>query len=721
MKVTASLKRVIYQNEKNWGIYIFSIKDSFKDIKVTGVINKPVKGVNFSLDLESISNNEYGDQYKINSIILETDLNDPAQILAVLSSGLIPGVREKMALTLLKEFREDIGDIIKDHPMELTRIKGITKKKALLIQEAWINIEVNSHYLSILIAKGFTKNRAQFICENHDQPFIESALLNPYEFTKVKGIGFRLIDELAVANFKIERDCIHRIRSGIKCALKESQTNGSFYINVIDLTNRTTELFKGDFSFDDIFIKIKQMAKEDNLLHHCKVDGEVYLCFPKDRELEIKLAQEIERLKEEIEIDYSKANEAMAQAIDDIGYPLDEIQKIAILKSLGNRISIITGGPGRGKTTVARTLIETLENLEGNKVTYLNALSAKAAKKIGESCQRDSSTLHSLLRIGGDESAEINLGTIHGDLFIIDESSMVGSSLFYTYLSVIPSTARVVILGDPDQLQSIDCGNVLRDLISSGKIPVTTLEKIYRVKNGSENIIISSDKVIQGEIPTIEDFDQSIVSQSVGFLKTDDVKNICDIFLSYERRRIDSQILSPYKKGELGTENINKIIQARYFSHLGDDCFMSKKHKDKRFYIGDRVIQTQNTRYSDIYLCNGSIGVVIDYLYKKDGTIKGIIVEFDDIIVEIISPTHIELAYATTVHKAQGNEYSCVLMAVSKAHYHLMSRELLYTGMTRAKEKLILFGDKRALSLYCIKENQKRISFLKEEILKLVS
>lgn len=735
IEIVGIVEEIIFKNEENG--YTIAILESEGDI-ITIVGNMPLidKGENISIEGDFILHKTYGEQFKVESYKLVVPTTE-IEVVKYLSSGIISGVGEKLAHRIVDYFGNETMNTIQSTPERLKEVEGIGKKKLETIMKSFKeNMEVKD-VIMYLQKFGINPNMGIRIYKRYGNESIGKINENPYRIAEdIYGIGFGMADKIA-NNMGIPLESGYRIQSGIKYILVENSKEGHTCLPKENLLKKTEELLK------------VEGEKIENILRELIFNGEVYLenikeekyvYIAKNYEAETYVGQKIIMLaktpKKEIEKDIAKEIANIEKKTEIV---LAENQRNAVLKAVEEGLLVITGGPGTGKTTTIRTIIEIFE--ENELEVILAAPTGRAAKKMSESTGREAKTIHRLLEYTfGDDHLGMFFGKddgapIEGDVVIIDEVSMVDIILMENLLKAITKDTRLILVGDIDQLPSVGPGNVLKDIIESEVISVVKLDEIFRQAKESM-IIVNAHKINKSEKPILNKKDkdffmirkqvqEDIVSTIIELTKTRLPK-----YNNYDPFK-DIQILSPSKKGIIGVDNLN--IQLQKALNPPKSYKKERALGENIYRMGDKIMQIKNNynliweKYSDEGLFlekgegifNGDIGY-IENINLEDNEIK---VVFDDnkkVLYDFKQLEELKLAYATTIHKSQGSEFPVVIMPMSWGPPMLLTKNLLYTGITRAKKLVVLVGEERYLE-YMINNDKitERYSGLSERLSKI--
>ncbi len=730
MELEGEVKEIIYKNELNsYCIAVFEIANVKTDndnnhkledeITIVGYLPFINIGDTLKLVGKIVEHQEYGEQFKVDTFekMMPKTLDALERYLA---NGSIKGIGPATAKKIIDTFGEDTVNIFKFEPTKLAQIKGITKDRAIEISESFVESWEVWQIVGFLDKFGIGPQSAETIYKKLGINAIDEIQANPYILVDlVNKVNFNQIDKMAL-DIGMEYNNEKRIRSGIKHALILSTYNGHcavIYENLLKFVNellgvRTEEI-------EDVLINMK--VKKDLAIEERDGEEWVYLYpyYQAEKDIAEKLVQldkyknikKIDRFQKELKLFEEKSN-----------IELSEKQKEAIEQINEHNVCIITGGPGTGKTTIIKTIIDLYKHNEMKPV--LCAPTGRAAKRMTETTGAEAKTLHRLLEIGSFVSNEtqnvntsLSVAPIDADIIIVDEMSMVDLFLMNYLCKAIYDGTKLVLVGDTDQLPSVGPGNVLKDIIESEVITTITLNKIFR-QAAQSKIIMNSHRVNEGEHfiqkeeiekneeKYLEDFfyidesDKTKILYQVLSLSGERLKNYGDYdFLK------NIQIITPTKKGELGTKELNKLLQQTVNPEA--EAKKERKFGDSIFREGDRIMQIRNNyeiyweKHEPIFetgsgIFNGEFGTI----QKIDEQEKNMQIKFDDEKVawyEFNELEQIEHAYAITVHKAQGSEFDVVIMVIAPSAPMLLTRNLLYTGMTRAKKLLIMIGNKNVL------------------------
>lgn len=631
----------------------------------------------------------------------------------------IPGVGEGTAKKLIDAFGADhVIRIIESKPEQLSQVKGVGEKKAKAIIDAWKAQDIDKEALVALQRMGIPYGTAYRIVKYFKGASVSIATQSPYRLCiEVPGVGFKTADQIALGN-GVSKDDPARIEAGIHHILDQATSIGDCGISLFSLVTKSALLLEAPQS------TCKQSIENALLLTGPDRWIELHDGFVFPEKLvraEEKIANALADLIKG-KVPWSiKAQEALSEAEKELGVKLAEQQRAAVLMALSNKVSILTGGPGTGKTTVLHTILHILKK-HGARIV-LAAPTGKAAKRANETTGMPASTIHRLLGKQGDDDADALVETDSG---VFDEFSMVDVPLTADLLSSLTPDAAILIVGDVDQLASVGPGQVLSDLIQSQRIPTTRLTEVFRQAAGSL-IIQNAHLINQGKMPRqgapADDF--FFLSAEDGCEQTPEAigANAAKIIVDLVTTRLpakygfnplsDIQVLSPMNKGGAGVIEMNRLLQQA----LNPLPAVFVERSGQRYGVGDKIIQTRNNYELDVF--NGDIGFISD-IDKDRRTMK---ILFDSKLVSIGFDLldDIKLAYTMTIHKSQGSEAPAVIIPVVKQHYVMLLRNLLYTGVTRGKSLVVLVGQKDAIRVAVENDSSKRrISRLKQLLMDLI-
>lgn len=729
MELKGTIQDVIYKNEIN-GYTIATFEMESADTTIVGYLPFIQKGDSLKIIGKFVTHPDYGDQFKVETF--EKIMPETLDALEkYLSNGVIKGIGPATAKKIIKKFGASTVEVLKANPEELTAIKGITEKKAKEISESFIENWELWQIVGFLEKFGIGPQSAQNVYKKLGANTINLIQENPYILSELGvRVDFSQIDKMAL-DLGVERNNLQRMAAGIRHGLLLATYNGHTCVLESNLITFVTGLLK--VSEEDVLYAIKDMMSREQIKIEEReeidtVDGKTELQIQEWVYLmdyyktELNIARQIHGLEQASNIKrIANFNSELEKVEKSSNLKLSDKQKEAIKLINENNVCIITGGPGTGKTTIIKTIIDIYKS-KGKKVV-LCAPTGRAAKRMTEATGEEAKTLHRLLEIGKvfeeKPDPDMDVTPIDGDVVVIDEISMVDIFLMNYVVKALFKGTKLVLVGDTDQLPSVGPGCVLKDFIDSKQIPCVKLNKIFRQAMQSK-IIVNSHKVNEG-INFLEEKEEN--KNELNDFIFEEEKNSAEIVNKILKEySLDKQIITPSKKGDLGTKNLNKLIQEK-FNPL-NVTKNEKKFGEVIFREGDKVMQTKNNydimwrRDSEISsgIFNGEMGI-IEKINDNLGEIK---IKFDDEKIAFYGfqdLDQLEHSYAITVHKSQGSEFSEVIFPVYQAAPMLLTRNLLYTGMTRAKNKLIMIGNPYTIQFMINNEKiKKRNSGLKYKL-----
>ena len=699
------VEHIIYRNADN-GYTVLNLVSGEDEITCVGIFSAIAEGENIEAQGEYTEHPTYGQQFKVTSFE-EKAPEDEEAIERYLGSGAIKGIGLAMAARIVRRFKEDTFRIIEEEPERLAEIKGISNRKAMEIASQ-VNEKRDLRQAMIFLQQyGITMNLAVKVYQAYGQDVYGIIRENPYRLADdIDGVGFRTAGEIA-ARVGIRMDSDFRVRGGILYTLLQASGEGHTYLPETELTPRASKLLnvtaeQVEKQYMDLAIERKIILKQ--------MEDQTQIYAASFYYMEANTATMLKRLNVSYDVSDAEIEQQIRGIEKKSGMTLDEHQVTAVKEAVRNGLLVITGGPGTGKTTTINTIIRYFE-LEGLEI-FLAAPTGRAAKRMSETTGFEARTVHRMLELnggaegsGGFERDESN--PLEADVIIVDEMSMVDISLMYSLLKAISVGTRLILVGDVNQLPSVGPGSVLRDIIQSHACNVVMLTKIFRQASTSD-IIVNAHKINHGEEVILDN-----KSMDFFFLKRYDADVIINVVLQLIKQKLpkfvdatpyDIQVLTPMRKGLLGVERLNGILQ-RYMNPPANDK-VEKEYGSTVFREGDKVMQTKNN-YQLAWEIRTKFGLTVDKglgIFNGDmGIIRQIndfaeqmIIEFDEgRMVEYPYKLldELELAYAITIHKSQGSEYPAVVIPLLGGPMMLMNRNLLYTAVTRARKCVTLVGN----------------------------
>ena len=736
--VEGFVENIVFRNEDN-GYTVFDIKYKGEHVTCVGSISYINAGEFITANGEFVQHAIYDMQFSIKSYEFKTP-DDEKSVRRYLSSGSIKGIGEKMAERIVNTFKEDTFRIMEEEPERLAEIKGISMTKAMDIAAQLVDKRDMRKAMIFLQDYGINMNLANKIYSHYGQNIYTIIKQNPYKLADdIDGIGFKIADDIAV-KVGIRVDSDFRIKSGIFYILQQASMQGHIYLPMEELEVGVKGLLLIDVP--DIEKFIMDLVIDKRLVVKITPDGTKNVYAAIYYYMELSVAKRLTDLEVHTAENEEYFEKRIAEIEKNTKIELDDIQKTAVKTAVENGLMVITGGPGTGKTTTINTIIKYFE-LEGYEIR-LAAPTGRAAKRMTETSGYEAQTIHRMLEISGgisdDNSDRASQGMhferdesnpLETDVIIVDEMSMVDINIMNSLLKAVAIGTKLILVGDVDQLPSVGPGNVLKDIINSGCIPVVKLEKIFRQAAESE-IVINAHKINKGEHVVLNKYSRDFL-----FVRRDSADAIIAAMCTLIKSKLpgyvnsdinDIQILTPSRKSAVGVERLNRIMQD--FLNPAEVTKMEKTFGDVTFREGDKVMQIKNnyqmewekkSRYGITYesgtgIYNGDTGVIEEI----NTFAERIIVKFEDekyVSYEFKQLDELELAYAITIHKSQGSEYPAVIIPMFTGPRMLMTKNLLYTAVTRAKKCVCMVGVEDYFHQMASNESeQKRYSSLDERI-----
>lgn len=724
---------IVFRNADN-GYTVLNLISDEDEITCVGIFPVVTEGEILLLHGEYTSHPTYGEQFQMKSY----ETKPPEDVLSMeryLASGAIKGIGVALAARIVRRFKNDTFRIMEEEPERLAEVKGISERMAMEISNQMVEKKDLRDAMIFLEKYGISTNLAVKIYQAYGQEIYSVIRENPYRMAEeVSGIGFKIADEIA-SRVGIRTDSDFRIRSGILYCLTGAATLGHTYLPREELLRYANQLL--GVEPEHIEGHIMNLAMDGKV--ELKEEGIYAKSFYR---MEQRSAGMLHALNQVYDVTPAKLAQAIARISEEEQMELDEWQAEAVRQAATHGLFVLTGGPGTGKTTTIRAMISYFVG-EGYDI-FLAAPTGRAAKRMSETTGYEAKTIHRMLEVNGamseaEESAKQIGGMferneknpLEADVIIIDEMSMVDITLLYALLKAVGAGTRLILVGDVNQLPSVGPGNVLRDIIASGCFPVVTLQKIFRQASQSD-IVVNAHKINDGEHIALD-------NKSKGFflLKRYDADVIINVMLQLVKQKMpryvdatsyDIQVLTPTRKGLLGVERLNTILQ----QYLNPPAKQKKEHQvgDRIFREGDKVMQIRNnyqleweirSRYGlaidkGLGVFNGDVGIIQE-INDYSSTVSVLYDENRLVQYPFKGLDELELAYAITIHKSQGSEYPAVVMPLLPGPRMLMNRNLLYTAVTRARKCITIVGDENVF--YQMVDNttqQRRYSGLQERI-----
>ena len=738
--VTGYIDHIIFRNEEN-GYTVMVLKETKEEEELTCVGSFPSVTQGASIEASGVYTHHpvYGKQFQISSFV-EKMPEDTEAMERYLGSGAIKGIGAALAARIVRKFGADTIRIVEEEPERLAEVKGISEKKAREIA-GQVTQKTEMRKAMIFLQKyGISLNLGAKIYQKYRESLYTVLQENPYKLAEdISGVGFKIADEIA-SRIGIHADSDYRIRSGMLYTLLQASGEGHIYLPKDQLFARCAQLLGVDEPYMekhlmDMAIDRKLVLKEKN--------GETVVYPSQYYYLELNTARMLCELNILCPEDEELIRKRIAMIEKETDTVLDEMQKKAVTEAASHGLFILTGGPGTGKTTTINAIIQFFEG-EGAELR-LDAPTGRAAKRMTETTGYEAQTIHRLLELNGMPEEERDGGhsakfernaqnPLEADVIIIDEMSMVDIHLMHSLLLAVTTGTRLILVGDENQLPSVGPGNVLRDIIHSGCFPVVELTKIFRQASESD-IVVNAHKINRGEPVQINN-----KSRDFFFLKRYDADIIIRVVIALIQEKLpkyvdakpfEIQVLTPMRKGLLGVERLNQILQ-RYLNPP-EEAKKEKAIGDRLFREGDKVMQIKNN-YQMEWEIRGRYGIVIEKgigVFNGDmGILKEVNefaetaeVEFEDgrfATYSFKQLEELELAYAITIHKSQGSEYPAVILPILSGPRMLMNRNLLYTAVTRARKCVTVVGSIEEFeNMIRNEKQQKRYSALDERIREL--
>ena len=732
--VKGFVERIKFRNEEN-GYTVLSIADGKDETILVGTFHYISEGEMVEATGTMIEHPVYGEQLQVESYEIQTP-EDNAAIERYLASGAIKGVGASLAARIVKKFKADTFRVMEEEPERLSEVKGISEKMAMLIGEQVAAKKEMRQAMMFLQEYGISMNLAVKIYQEYGPRMYSILKENPYRLADdIPGVGFKMADEIA-QKVGLFADSDYRIKSGIFYTLLQAVGNGHTYLPEQELKAGAGELLQ--VHPDDMDKHLMDLQMEKKIMVRGQPDGQRIIYSSQYYYLELNTAKMLMDLNIKGDIASGVIEKRLEQIQASEQIELDEMQQQAVLEAVNSGLMVITGGPGTGKTTTINTIIQYFE-MEGMEI-LLAAPTGRAAKRMTEATGYEARTIHRMLELTGMPEEKERVGMhferneenpLDADVIIIDEMSMVDIGLMHALLKAVTVGTRLILVGDVNQLPSVGPGNVLRDIIDSGQFNVVKLTKIFR-QAAESDIIVNAHRINDGQLIPL-----GKPSKDFLFIKRDTPDAIISAMITLIQKKLpayvdadpmDIQIMTPMRKGALGVERLNQIFQS--FLNPPDKKKAEKELNGTIWRTGDKVMQIKNnyqieweirSRYGmpvdkGMGVFNGDIGRI----REVNAFAETITVEFDEgrlVEYSFKQTEELELAYAITIHKSQGSEYPAVVIPIHSGPRMLMNRNLIYTGVTRAKTCVCLVGIPEIFQAMANNAmEQKRYSGLKERI-----
>ncbi|MDD6213354.1 MAG: ATP-dependent RecD-like DNA helicase [Clostridiales bacterium] len=679
------VERITYQNTENgYTVLKVAVKNYHELVTVVGIMPDTHVGSVLSLEGFWKVDAKYGRQFSVEKY--EETL--PATVYGIekyLGSGLIKGVGPKFARRIVEKFGKDTLDIIEEEPDRLLEVAGIGAVRVARIRKSWEEQKEIKNIMLFLQSHGVSTAHATKIFKTYGSDSIQVVEENPYRLADdIWGIGFKTADTIA-EKLGIGKERFIRLRSGLFYTLNKLSESGHCYAVREQLIEAAEKLL--EVEAPQLEMTLDEMLRTEEVIRD---EEAIYL--PAFYFSEAGCARRLGTLMDaerKMKMDPDKVMDRVLKQ-SEISY--DKIQQEAIYAAISSKVMILTGGPGTGKTTTTMGIISAYQ-IAGYQV-ILAAPTGRAAKRMSEATGMEAKTIHRLLEYKPPEGYQKNEeAPLEGDVLILDECSMIDIMLMYHVLKAMPDHMTLIMVGDTDQLPSVGAGNVLKDMIASGKIPVARLTRIFRQAQGSR-IIMNAHRINQGE-----NIDMRGGKDSDFFFAAKETnEEVVETLVQYCTKNLpryyhvdalqDIQVLTPMQRGICGAANLNQLLQE---AMNPSDIFL--RRGGTQYRLNDKVMQIRNNYDKEVF--NGDIGKII----RVDMEERELTVDYDgrSVVYDVSELDELVLAYATTIHKSQGSEYPIVVMPFTMSHFVMLQRNLLYTGVTRAKKILVLIGEKRAV------------------------
>ena len=688
------VERVTYQNETNGYSVIKCRAKGYADlITVVGSMPEVHVGSVLTLSGEWTVNPKFGRQFTVSGF--EETL--PATVYGIekyLGSGLVKGIGPKFAARIVRAFGAETLNVIEEDPDALLRVPGIGKLRVERIKKSWDEQKEIKNIMLFLQGHDVSTTHATKIYKTYGSDSIRVVKENPYRLADdIWGIGFRTADTIA-EKLGVEKETAVRLRSGLLYTLNRLSDEGHCYARRDQLLKTGAELLAVEESV--LPAVLDEMVRQDDVKTELidgedSAPGETAVYLPPFWFAETGTAKRLKQIfssPPSVKVKTQGLEERIRRVT---GLNYDPAQMDAIRCAAGSKILILTGGPGTGKTTTTLGILTAFRQA-GAKI-LLAAPTGRAAKRLSETTGMEARTIHRLLEFKPPEGCQKNeQNPLEGDVLILDECSMIDIMLMYSLLKAVPDSMTLIFVGDVDQLPSVGAGNVLRDLIDAGVFPVVRLTKIFR-QAAASRIITNAHRINRGRMPDLSNGKQS----DFFFLEEEDPETAAQEIVRLVKERLpraygtrDIQVLTPMQRGAVGAANLNQVLQAALNA---DAAGLRRGGTDYRLH--DKVMQIRNNYDKEVF--NGDIGTVC----RVNTEDRELTVSFDgrEVLYDVTELDELVLAYAATVHKSQGSEYPIVVMPVLMTHYVMLQRNLVYTGVTRAKKLMVMIGSTKALAL----------------------
>lgn len=704
VRLTSEVQSVVYSNPSNgWTVARVRAEGQPGLVSIVGVLGTISPGEALTLEGEWAEHPKFGRQFQVKTFEHTRPATEQG-VVKFLSSSAIKGVGEKTAQRLVERFGVEVLDLLDQAPERLLEVKGISRRKLKDILKSWGEQREIKNLILFLHEHGVPPTFAGRIFHLYGAQSVRTLTENPYNLAyEIRGVGFRTADSMAL-KIGFPEDSPQRLQAALLWVLfSQSERSGHLFLPRPTLVAEACRILPGvDPERIDEGVDALELIKRIRMdaLPRLGVDQAIFLTHYYRYEQEI--AQRLFGLAQHAMPGVREKVLAVLPSVEaEVGINLVEGQREAVLGACVNKLFVITGGPGTGKTTITKVVVRTLMKL-GLKLK-LAAPTGRAAKRLSEATDRPAQTLHRLLQYQPDG------GFLYGEdkklgveALIVDEASMLDAHLFVSLLKALPMTTRLILVGDVNQLPSVGPGNVLGDILNSGAVPSVVLRHIFRQAQESF-IVVNAHRINAGQFPRQSPYPPP--QADFYWISQDDSERVQSIIVETVCDRIperygldpmrDVQVLTPMHKGEVGTQALNQLLQARLNPRPARGRCVEIKRGSVAFRVGDRVLQLRNNYDKEVF--NGDLG----WVEELDADSGELAVRFDSGVVhlEATELDDLTLAYAVSVHKSQGSEYPAVIIPVVTQHYMLLQRNLLYTALTRARRLAIMVGSERAFNI----------------------
>ncbi len=703
--LSGQIERITFTNEEN-GFTIAQVKvpERHELVTVVGTLMAPMPGEILEMRGEWSDHPKFGRQFKV----VEYRTRVPATVYGIrkyLGSGMIKGLGPVMAGRIVDRFDQKTLDIIETDIQRLLEVEGIGKKRIDMIAKAWDAQSEIRDVMLFLQSHGVSSGYAAKIFKHYGSQSISVVKQNPYRLASdIIGIGFLTADQIA-GKLGFEKDSRLRVEAGILYVLHQLCDEGHVYFPYEPLVSKSCDILGvnrepvlralGNLALDQTIIIEDINETADTFKQNIKAVylTRFHLC---ETGIARRLTTLIHASKSIRDIDSDKAIDWVQRRLS---ITLAENQMKAVVRAIENKVLVITGGPGTGKTTIINAVLKIYARLKSG--ILLAAPTGRAAKRMSEATGFEAKTIHRLLEYslqkGGFQRHEDK--PLECDVLIIDEASMIDTLLMYHLLKAVPPMATFILVGDVNQLPSVGAGNVLNDIIASTVVPVVTLDKIFRQAKTSQ-IVVNAHKINQGRVPSVSANQATDPQNDFYFIEQEDPEKVLEIILELSKNRIpqrfgfdpvdEIQVLTPMHRGVVGAGNLNHQLQAVLNPGEGGIT-----RGDRTYRVNDKVMQIRNNYDKDVF--NGDIGRITAIAWESREVVisidgRAVVYDFSD-LDEIVP------AYAVSVHKSQGSEYPAVIIPIVTQHYILLQRNLIYTAVTRGKELVVIVGSRKAMTI----------------------